>query len=167
MAQGRERLDHLFEIGLVLLGILSAAEFQYYIATEKAATWLYDLKVFTLPFLALIILWIIKELFCIINKKSIVNLFLTDFCWCLWGSMLFFYLLTLVSGFIIGTFLSLVLYFIVVILVHFAYTQIPIPEQDPINLEYYRSSQGWWIFLIILLFAYFLLVVIVILPVVI
>jgi hypothetical protein len=43
--KGRERLDHLFEIGLVLLGILSTAEFAYFLVTEKEASWFYALEV--------------------------------------------------------------------------------------------------------------------------
>ena len=63
METRRKHLDSLFEIAIVLLGILSAAEFQYFLIKEGENMHAYALKVFTVPFIVLIIFWLIKELF--------------------------------------------------------------------------------------------------------
>ena len=49
------RLDSLFEYALVLLGILAAAEFQYFLTTVEKGIFPYAMRVFTVPFVVLIL----------------------------------------------------------------------------------------------------------------
>lgn len=170
MAQGREHLDHLFEIGLVLLGILSAAELQYFLVVLSSGTWFYVLRVFTIPLLALIVLWMFKEcLFFILGNvirvRYYINLVLTDFCWSLWGAVLFDYLSLMVGEVSIGIISSLALYFILLLLVNAAYNRASMLEQDVRILGYYRiyygSLKGMAIRGLIFIVAYLLVLVMV------
>jgi len=87
----REHFSGLFEIALVLLGVLSATETQYFIRLwgETVA-----LQFSTTPFMLMIFVWLIKEMF----KRRISLefwLLLSEFCWELWSITLTYYLLFL------------------------------------------------------------------------
>lgn len=87
----REHFSGLFEIALVLLGVLSATETQYFIKVWGDAV---AIKFSTTPFIAMITVWLIKELY---KRKITIEfwLLLSEFCWELWSLTLTFYLLFL------------------------------------------------------------------------
>ena len=105
MASDRQRIDHLFEVGLILLGILSAAEFQYVASTTPLNPFIteeqtmleisYAFKVLTYPPVVLIVAWLLKEL---LPRARFPNgrMLLTEFCWGFWGFTLFFFLINFV-----------------------------------------------------------------------
>jgi len=79
----------LFEIALVLLGILSASETQFFIEIFGETT---ALKFAITPFLFMIVVWLIKELY----KNHIPiehSLLYSEFCWGIWSLSLAYYLL--------------------------------------------------------------------------
>jgi len=83
------RFQHIFEIALVLLGVLSATENQYF-----AKIWgdTIALRFTITPFILIIAVWLLKELFS--NKLSIAeSLLFSEFCWELWSLTLTYYLL--------------------------------------------------------------------------
>ncbi len=78
-----------FEIALVLLGILSASEMMNFSSFfgQKVA-----LAFGTIPFIAMILIWIIKELY--VTKISLnYALFLTELSWLIWSLTLAYHLL--------------------------------------------------------------------------
>lgn len=86
----REKLDSLFEIALVLLGILSATEFQFISTLElELSEMSYFFNTFTLPFIILILTWFMKRL-PFVNERA--QRLLGDFCWYFWTITLFVYL---------------------------------------------------------------------------
>ena len=90
MSENRtEQLSSLFEIALVLLGVLSATETSLFfqIFGETVA-----LKFAITPFLMMIVVWLIKELY----KNHIpleYSLLYSEFCWEIWSLSLAYYLL--------------------------------------------------------------------------
>jgi len=91
MEKRRKDLDRLFEIALVLLGILSSAEFQYFLTIGNKEEFVYAFRMFTSPFIILILSWLMKEL----GKEEMnpkINMLFTEFCWDLWSFTLFLYL---------------------------------------------------------------------------
>ena len=162
MERRRERLDSLFEIALVLLGILSASEFQYFLTTEEEALHFYALKVFTVPFVVLIVFWLLKELISDMLRPDVKMLF-TEFCWDFLSFTLFYYLLGIYGGFQIGVALSFVLSMILNFVVMWAYSRAsPVKTGDRSMYNYYKSAK-WMLLRGIVVFvgAYMLLVVIV------
>jgi hypothetical protein len=139
MAQRREKLDHLYELGLVLLGILSAAEFQYYLAVEQKEFFGYSLWVFTAPFIVLIVFWLIREIFSDITEKAILKL-LTDFCWSFWGVTLLYYLIVLGAGY--SVYYLLALSILLILFVTNAYDRAFAKEED-IGLRDYFKKYKW------------------------
>jgi hypothetical protein len=100
------RLDSLFDKALVLLGILAAAELAYapslqMLMTDQSNIQLlhklveFTFRFTTVPFIILILFWMIKELFFKqkANKKG--ELFVTLFCWDFWSYSLYGFLLIL------------------------------------------------------------------------
>jgi len=71
------RIDHLFDVGLVLVTILFGAELQYVSATRNTADVTFTFRVFTILLVLLIISWIIREL--IPNAK--LRIVVRNFCW--------------------------------------------------------------------------------------
>lgn len=161
MEKRRKHLDGLFSIALVLLGILSAAEFQYFLLKEKAQLHFYALKVFTVPFVVLIILWLVKELFGDIWRLD-VKMVWTEFCWEFLNFSLFYYLLAIYGGFQIGIYFSLFVTLIMTLLVVLAYRRAsPVTEGDRSMYNFYKSP-GWVAFRItVFIIAYLLLIAIV------
>jgi hypothetical protein len=83
--------ERLFEIALVLLGVLSATETQYFIKVWGDVT---ALQFSTTPFMVMIFVWLVKELFK--HWISIENwLLLSEFGWELWSITLSYYILFL------------------------------------------------------------------------
>ena len=103
MTQRLEQLDRSYEFGLILLGILSASELQYFLTVDPESVFLYALRVFTMPFIFLIAFWLIKEIFSDVTGRTVRMLF-TDFCWSLWSFTLFYYLLALLGGYQISVY---------------------------------------------------------------
>lgn len=84
-----DRLGSLFEIALVLLGVLSATETPFFIQIFGNTT---ALKFAITPFLFMIAVWLIKELY----KNHIPlehSLLYSEFCWEIWSLSLAYYLL--------------------------------------------------------------------------
>ncbi len=102
----RERLDRLFEVALVLIGVLAAAELQFITAKPfptglqaiQDIIWLLNLGLATFPFLVLIPSWMIRELLKIRGSFR-WSISLTFFCWDFWGVLLFIYLVNLIGQF--------------------------------------------------------------------
>jgi len=155
----REQLDRLYEFSLVLLGILSAAELQYFLVTEKQELWFYALKVFTLPFLFLILLWLIKEIFKDFFHKQFFSMLFTEFCWSFWSVSLLYYLLGIVGGVTISVYLTFFLSLLLTFSISWAYKRAFTAEY---LLETYHKNHIW-IFrtFIIYCISYFLLLSIV------
>ena len=162
MERRRKRLDSLFQIALVLLGILSAAEFQYFLTTEEEKFYPYALKVFTVPFVVLIVFWLIRELFGDVLRSDIKMLF-REFCWDFWSFTLFYYLLA-IFGFTVGIWSSFALSILFIISISWAYSRAsPVMWGDRSMFNYYRSPR--WIVLRILVFmGTYLLLVLIVMP---
>jgi len=168
MEKRKERLDSLFEIALVLLGILSAAEFQYFLTTtEDTGIHLYALKVFTTPFVIMIGFWLVKEIFGD-TLRSDFKMLLTEFCWDFWSFTLLYYLLVLTTGLQygglqIGVIFPLVLSLLLICTIMWAYRRAsPVETGDRSMYNYYKSAR--WRFLrwvVIIVVAYVLLLQIV------
>jgi len=159
MAKKKERLDSLFEIALVLLGILSAAEFQYFLTTEEEALHFYALKVFTIPFIVLIVFWLVKELISDLLRSDF-KMLLTEFCWDFWSFTLFYYLLGIYGGLRMGVIFSFVLSLLMIYVVMWAYSRAsPIREGDRSMYNYYKSFR-WGVlrWMVVFIGAYLLLV---------
>ncbi|MGD0158858.1 MAG: hypothetical protein ABSB89_01005 [Candidatus Bathyarchaeia archaeon] len=119
----RRRLDDLFNIALVIITVLGAAEFAFvaavlsfskdistdtYLSTIRYAFW-----ISTYPIISLVICWVLKESISFLgvpqdaSKVHIANciknlvVFVTEFCWYFWAIILYFFLnyfLTFVTG---------------------------------------------------------------------
>jgi hypothetical protein len=91
-------VDHfgsLFDIALVLLGVLSATETQYFVKFWNDRT---ALKFAVYPFLIIIPVWLLKELYkrqFERENRTAVFLVLSEFCWEIWILSLSYYLLFL------------------------------------------------------------------------
>jgi hypothetical protein len=94
------RMDSLFQVALVLLGLLAAAEFQF-ISSSPDSTMLYVFRITTLPFVILIILWVGKELVKELFGHRNATILTTLFCWDYLSFNLLYYLL-LFTGFQTG-----------------------------------------------------------------
>lgn len=156
-SQRQAELDHLFEIGLVLLGILSAAEFEYSLSIENEEMFAYILRVCTVPFIILILFWLVKEIFSDVTSKKL-RMILTDFCWSFWGETLLFYLLFLL-GVGYSVYILLALSILLVLSVANAYDRASAKEEgislsDYLKGNYYSIVIRWIVFLL----AYLLLV---------
>lgn len=138
MEKRRNHLDSLFEIALVLLGILSAAEFQYFLVIESVENYGYILKVFTIPFVVLIILWLVKEL---TRGEASLNLtmLLTEFCWEFWSFVLLYYLVNLYVNNPFGIWLALGLSLIVLFFVYLAYSKASPTKEGEILHDFYTE----------------------------
>ena len=165
MERRRERLDSLFEIALVLLGILSTAELQYFLTIEEEKLYTYALRVYTVPFIVLIVFWLTKELISDMLRLNVRMLF-TEFCWDFWSFTLFYYLLGIYGGFQIGIALSFLLSMIMIFVVLWAYRRAsPVEKGDRSMYNYYKSVK--WILsrtFVVFVAAYMLLVLIVLPP---
>jgi len=158
MERRRKHLDSLFGIALVLLGILSAAEFQYFLIKEEENTHPYVLKVFVLPFLVLIILWLVKELFSDMWRLDVKMLW-TELCWDFLSFTLFYYLLAIYGGFQIGIVLSFLLSLAMIYAVTWAYRRAsPVQEGDRSMYNYYKSAKWLLLRWVVIVGAYMLLV---------
>ena len=158
MEKRRKHLDSLFEIALVLLGVLSASEFQYFLTTEDKAMHFYALRVFTVPILVLIICWLAKELMGDLPFPN-VRMLLTEFCWNFWSFTLFYYLLEIYGGLQIGIALSLLLSIVMGFSIQWAYSRTsPITWGDRSMFKYYKSPLWIGIRIIVFVGAYLLLV---------
>lgn len=149
MEKRREHLDNMFGIALVLLGILSAAEFQYFLAlyplqnppTVPLAYLYYLLRVNTAPFVVLIISWLVKETYSDAFKPTSKMLF-TEFCWDFFCFTLFYYLLVLIGGFEIGIALSLFLTFLMILAITWAYGRAS-PVIEGGSMRDYYTKHKW------------------------
>ena len=144
----RDRLDHVFEVALVLLGILSAAEFQYFLtlytlsdSSSVPVTLLYYLlRVNTAPFIVLIVSWLAKELFSDMFRPQVKMLF-TEFSWDFLYFALVYYLFVLIGGYQIGITLSLFLTLILITITTWAYVR-AYPSTDT-SMRRYLINLKW------------------------
>lgn len=95
MDRGRRRLDRLFSFALVILSVLATAEFQFVCSIpDREAEIPYAFRVLSYPIFALMILWLIKEvMFTRVPRGVNWKMAFTEFCWDLWSSTLFIYLI--------------------------------------------------------------------------
>ncbi len=86
-----QQSNHVFEIALVLLGILSASEMMNFASFFGPKT---ALEFGTIPFIIMILLWIIKEVY--MNSLPTEALFLLlELSWLIWSLTLAYHLLFL------------------------------------------------------------------------
>lgn len=71
------RIEHLFDVGLVLVTVLFGAELQYVSATRDTADVTFTFRVFSILLVLLIISWIIRELIPNAHLRIVVR----NFCW--------------------------------------------------------------------------------------
>jgi len=87
-----ERIDHLFEVGLVLITVVSASILQYLSSkyslddtldnAQKLADLRFVFKELTMPIMILVLLWLLKELFFGRHVFSLLlKRFVKEFCW--------------------------------------------------------------------------------------
>jgi hypothetical protein len=78
-----EKLDHLFEIGLILITVLSAQELQYastlYSGQSNEIAFVF--RILSIPILMIILLWLIKELFPQKIRSLSLRRWIKEFCW--------------------------------------------------------------------------------------
>jgi hypothetical protein len=86
-----ERFSGIFDVALVLLGVLGATETTYFAQVWNDQT---ALKFAIQPFIMIIIIWLMKELFkgYITKQKPELWLLLTDWCWQIWSLSLAYYM---------------------------------------------------------------------------
>lgn len=159
MEKRRKDLDRLFEIALVLLGILSSAEFQYFLTIGNKEEFAYAFRMFTSPLIILILFWLMKEL----SKEEMnpkINMLLTEFCWDLWSFTLFLYLVNyqFMQTFrldLIGILLVLGLAGLFIYLILYMYRK-AYENMD----EYFKSSKWIGIRFLVFVGAYILIILI-------
>jgi hypothetical protein len=96
-------LEKVFEIALVLIGLLAAAELQYVTAIPTSVSNLqgiqqlsqFTFRITTVPFVVLIIAWIVKEIFIKIKGYRKLEIGITLFCWYFLSFLLYTFLLLL------------------------------------------------------------------------
>jgi hypothetical protein len=95
-----EKLDHLFEIGLVLVTVLAAAELEFSgdILANETATLNFIFRITTIPIILLILLWMFKEIYpAKLEPKVPLRRWLKEFSWVFLGNFvaltIFVYLL--------------------------------------------------------------------------
>jgi hypothetical protein len=167
MERRKERLDSLFEYALVLLGVLAAAEFQYFLAIEEKKIFPYALRVFTVPFTIMILFWLVKELFSD-TLRSDGKMLLTEYCWDFWSFTLFYYLLVMsgglqYGGLQIGVIFPFLLSILLIYSINWAYGRAsPVETGDRSMHNYYKSARWLLVrWLVVFVGAYLLLLVIV------
>jgi len=126
----RERLDKLFDIALVLLGVFSASELQVLTTTASLeqgnSNLQYLLRIFTMPLFVLLIGWLTKEIFAD-ELSANWRMTLTEFCWNLWGFTLFYYLVIYVFATVVpdvaqyGVYLSFGLALLLIVFIQRTY----------------------------------------------
>ncbi len=109
--QGTEKVDHFFEVGLVLITVLSASLLQYLSSkysfdttltnAEKLRDLSFAFKELTLPIVILILVWLLKELIPSGRFLSSLKRFVKEFCWTFFSIFLVLQLLSFILfGFI-------------------------------------------------------------------
>jgi len=158
MEKRRKHLDSLFGIALVLLGILSASELQYFLMTEDKTMYFYALKVFTVPLLILIVFWLVKELMADLPFPRI-RMLITEFCWNFWSFILFYYLLGIFGGMQVGIILSFLLSVAMGFSMQWAYGRAsPVTSGDRSMFKYYKSPLWIGVRLVVSIGGYLLLI---------
>ena len=156
-----KRLDDLYEFCLVLLGVLSAAEFQYYLAVEQKELYHHALWVFTMPFIFLILYWLIKEVFADVTDRRF-RMILTDFCWSFWAVTLLYYLLVLSAGF--SVYFLLMMSILLILSITSAYDRVYARAEGLNLLEYWKTH--FWLFFVrwLVFFVAYLFLLQIVLP---
>ncbi len=162
--QNPDRIDSLFRIALVLLGIISSAVFQFNQQFGTTTTFSYSIRVTTLPFMILIIIWIMKEL---LKEWLSFNkiMALTEFCWDFWDITFFYYAIsfinfqnpnqpvnTLQAGLLLLPFIGLIL------IVYFTYRKIYGADKE------YFKKPTWILFSILLFILTYVILVLLVFP---
>ena len=150
MSDERQRLDNLFSIALMLLSIIAIAEFQYVVA-ESPTSVKYFFWVLTYPFIGLIIAWLFKELISVKEHRKF-HMFLTEFCWYLWATILYyllnFFTLLLGGSLIASGLTSGILFGLLIIYIRRAY------KRACSWMDYFTSKKSGIYFFAALLFAF-------------
>lgn len=165
-------LDKVFEIALVLLGILAAAEFQYATAlplsNDVAKLQQFTFRVTTLPFVVLIMGWIINELYIKVKRKQQLEYFLKFFCWNLWSFTLFVFLILLIPFCFIGIkmdvlqdamvylFLAWGLVFVLIYIIKWGYGNLYSKQDNAFLNKTKWYNRIWIIGFVIAFFGFFL-----------
>lgn len=154
-SENLNRLNNLFEIALVLITVLGAAGFGFVAVTKKDPS---DIKyyfwIFTYPIVVLIVAWVMKELISgryevpqdayhvrIANFIRQAIIFLTEFCWYFWATILiyflniFFYLLT-EKFYYVMIILTAIVYVILIDQIKSAYVR-------AVGRDYYTPIRKW------------------------
>lgn len=88
----RENLDHLFEIGLVLVTVLSAAELQFaasILPADEHNVLNFFFRITTFPIIILVLLWLFKELYpSRLERKVPLRRGLKEFSWVFLGNLI-------------------------------------------------------------------------------
>jgi hypothetical protein len=136
----REGLTGTFELALVLLGVLSATEFQFLMTVFGDQT---ALRFVTMPYLIMLLLWIFKEMFKEKTFSKEVTLLVTELCWELWCLTFAYYLLFLfilmvptlsIFSFFESMLIGLLTYCLVLIAHYYAYRN---------EVLYYYTTNKW------------------------
>jgi len=154
-------LDSLFEIALVLLGVLAASTFQYYLEIEEPNVYPHILKVHTVPFILLILLWLTKQFLSDYFSVGYKFLF-TQFIWFFWSFALFFYLLLIYGVGEISKYVNLLLSLLLDVMIFNSYLQAlkkSIYKSD--MKEFFKKPLNRFILAFLFIFAYIMLLIIV------
>jgi hypothetical protein len=83
----KDRVDKAFEFGLLLVTVLAASELGYAaVALQKAlADVNFVFRVLTIPVIALILLWLMKDL--IPDRPLRIKRWIREFCWTFFGNL--------------------------------------------------------------------------------
>lgn len=178
MGKRREHLDSLFQVALVLLGILAAAELQYATAfplpTDLTALQgvlnlrEFTFRITTIPFVILILTWMIKEIVVKARKNRRLEMVITLFCWDFWSFSLYIFLAILYTFSVRGglkdaynyIFASWLLSLLMVVGVAWAYSKI---RSEPDSQEFGRTKWYKWGALLASIIATIVLIVVAVL----
>ncbi|MGB8781253.1 MAG: hypothetical protein WCD81_11485 [Candidatus Bathyarchaeia archaeon] len=164
--EDRKRLDDLFNVALVLITVLGAAEFGFVaVVSNDISTTKYFFWIFTYPIVTLIMAWMLKEFISVhvevlqdtshVRTAKLVGWFygdgtilLTEFCWYFWAIILYYFLnffLAFVTGSInwllVG--LTLIVWGCLVFEIKFAYVR-------ALERSLYSKRKSWGYFIVLL-----------------
>jgi len=101
VGNGKQRIDKLFEIGLLLVTVLAASELQYasfrYSSPENLHLVNYFFRALTIPIILLVMLWLLKDLVPSLPVRFPLKRYTKEFCWTLFGNFFFFEILFFIS----------------------------------------------------------------------
>jgi len=101
VGNGKQRIDKLFEIGLLLVTVLAASELQYasfrYSSPENLHLVNFFFRALTIPIILLVILWMLKDLVPSLPVGLPLKRYTREFCWTFFGNFFFLEILYFIS----------------------------------------------------------------------